>query len=196
MEMESDAQNPPLVKGGVTLKHLPNVITGVRIFLSLLFPFIHPLGTLFIVIYLLCGLSDVTDGWLARSIGATSRLGEKLDSVADLLLVIVPSVVLFPILDPTGPILIWILVIALIRASALLVVFVKYHTFQILHTYLNNNTGVVIFLIPLSVIWLRGEVVIVISCAIATVSGIEELCINIVSDELDANRKTTFHLSV
>ena len=79
-------------------KHLPNYITLTRIAGTLWLIFIEPLSVLFYVVYSLCGLTDVVDGYLARKTSSTSELGARLDSVADLLFYAVMLFRVFPIL--------------------------------------------------------------------------------------------------
>lgn len=71
------------------MKHIPNIISACRIILSisLLFFFWQPV--IFFSIYLICGLSDIVDGMLARGLKVSGKLGAKLDSVGDFLLFIV-----------------------------------------------------------------------------------------------------------
>ena len=41
-------------------------------------------GVVFWIIYALCGLSDIADGWLARKLKYVTKTGALLDSVADI----------------------------------------------------------------------------------------------------------------
>ncbi|QKT02759.1 CDP-alcohol phosphatidyltransferase family protein [Ectothiorhodospiraceae bacterium 2226] len=69
-------------------RHIPNLITGAR--LLLVPPLIALLWleqyTAAMVLFLVAGLSDGADGFLARRYGWTSRLGSLLDPLADKLL--------------------------------------------------------------------------------------------------------------
>ena len=68
----------------MTKEKLPNLITALRIAGTAGLIFAQPLTPLYFVIYTLCGLSDVLDGWLARHTGSASDFGARLDSLADL----------------------------------------------------------------------------------------------------------------
>ena len=48
------------------MKQLPNIITSFRIAGSLGLLLCDVTGTAFWIIYSLCGISDLADGWLAR----------------------------------------------------------------------------------------------------------------------------------
>ncbi|KGE19715.1 CDP-alcohol phosphatidyltransferase family protein [Paenibacillus wynnii] len=175
------------------MKSLANSISLTRIFLALALVVVKPLGIAFLSIYLICGMSDVLDGYIARKTDTASKLGEKLDSIADLILVVILIAVLFPLLTITVQILAWVIIIGIIRAVSMLVVFAKYKTFGILHTYGNKITGLVLFAFPLSLAFVPSEVVVMfIMCAVASLSAVEELLIHLSSHELQANRKSLF----
>lgn len=79
------------------MRIVPNCITLSRISLALMLLFLTPLSSAFLTIYLLCGLTDLIDGFIARKTGTTSSLGAKLDSAADTVLVGVSLFTLYPL---------------------------------------------------------------------------------------------------
>lgn len=137
-------------------------------------------------------MSDVFDGYIARKTNTTSKLGEKLDSLADLILVVVLIMVLFPIINLTKQIIVWVVIIGMVRVVSIVVVFIKYKKFAILHTYGNKITGLLLFAFPLSFDFSKSDVFIYIICVAASFSAIEELLIHLRSKELRANRKSIF----
>lgn len=169
-----------------------NYISITRIILVLSLVLIKPLSAAFFIIYLICGVSDIFDGCIARKTDTTSKLGEKLDSAADLIMATILIIILYPIINPTIWILSWIVVIVIIRAVSMIVVFIKYKTFGILHTYGNKVTGLMLFLFPLSLTVTQSVVVVYVLCAVASISATEELVINLLSNELQANKKSIF----
>ena len=64
-------------------KHIANIITASRILFSVLLLFLPVLGAGFYVTYLLCGITDMIDGTIARKTGTVSEFGARLDTVAD-----------------------------------------------------------------------------------------------------------------
>ena len=66
------------------MKHIPNIITTLRILGAVCLLLYNPAGAAFWIIYGLCGVSDMADGDLARKLHAESKTGAVLDSVADL----------------------------------------------------------------------------------------------------------------
>jgi len=177
----------------IKIKNLPNVITALRIIFSPILLFINPLTPLFLVIYIICGLSDVLDGYLARTKKLTSHLGAKLDSIADAVFFVVLLIVFIPRVKIPFEIIIWILGIAFVRLISLAIGFYKYHTFAFLHTYANKVTGLILFCFPL----LYFSVGIIMTawfiCICASISATEELLINLFSKKLSLDIKSIFH---
>ena len=66
-------------------QHGPNIISALRIAGSMGLLFCNVAGWPFWTLYVLCGISDMADGWLARKLNAESKTGAVLDSVADIL---------------------------------------------------------------------------------------------------------------
>lgn len=172
------------------MKSIANIISIVRIFLVISLLFIKPLSVEFFIIYFLSGISDILDGYIARKTKTTSKLGEKLDSFADLIMVIILIILLVPILKLPVKIIDWIIIIALIRVVSLIIAFKKYKIFGSLHTYLNKLTGFLLFISPVLFVTIPKDLVLYGICIIATISAMEEVIINIVSSEFHANIKS------
>ena len=66
------------------MNQLPNIITLLRIAGSIGLLLCDVTGVVFWIIYGLCGISDIVDGWLARKLKCVTRTGALLDSVADI----------------------------------------------------------------------------------------------------------------
>lgn len=174
------------------MKAIPNFISLSRIIFSLILIFIKPLSIAFYAIYIICGFSDVLDGVIARKTGTTSRLGEKLDSLADMIMIGILLLVLYPIVNFATEIVIWIVSIAIIRLASMVVAMKKYKTFAMLHTYGNKLTGIVLFIFPLWLPYIHTTVLMYIICIVASISAIEELVIQLTSKKLQANRQSIF----
>lgn len=94
---------------------IANFITFSRILLSLLMLNFSVFSKGFYVCYLLAGFSDMIDGTIARKLGTNSKIGEKLDTIADIVFVVVAAFKLLPTIRLGKFIWIWIILIALIK---------------------------------------------------------------------------------
>ncbi len=168
---------------------LPNVITCIRIVFSLFLFTIVPHTMNFWVIYIVCGMTDVCDGYLARKWDVSSKKGALLDSIADLLFIIALLYAFIPEIALKSWMLIWIIIIAVIRILSILVGIFKYRTLAFIHTYGNKLSGLLLFYFPifLKVTGLKTTVIVI--CTVAIISAIEELVIMISSKSLDRDRK-------
>ncbi|MCT8976649.1 CDP-alcohol phosphatidyltransferase family protein [Clostridium sp. CX1] len=169
------------------MKSIPNIISILRILLSLILLFLKPFNLLFFIVYSICGFSDIIDGYIARKTNSASGLGAILDSIADIVFMGAVIVAILPTIFVPMRIFIWIILIAFVRIVSLLVAYCKYHTLAILHTYANKATGFLLFCYPylyntvdISILWC-------LICTVATLSAIEELIIHITSKELSRN---------
>jgi len=174
------------------MKLIPNCISLSRIILSLILIFIKPLSVSFYTIYIICGFSDIIDGFIARKAGSTSKFGAKLDSMADMIMIGVLLFLFYPILNPTIEFIIWVILISIIRVTSMLVAFNKYKTFASIHTWGNKITGMVLFLFPILFSYIDTIVLINTICAVASISAIEELIIQLTSRELQLNKQSMF----
>ena len=99
----------------------------------------------FWVLYLIAGLTDMLDGFLARRWGVESKFGTRLDSLADFVFVLVVGYKLFPWLKlPTA---LWMMIglIALVKVINAISSFVVKHRIAFLHTKANKLTGFLLF---------------------------------------------------
>lgn len=130
-------------------ENIPNLVTSFR-FLSVILLFFEPPTLAFFIVYGIIGLSDAFDGLLARKLNATSELGSKLDSVADLLFYTIMLIRMMPILWETLPRIIWCLValVLLLRLGCYIYVSIRFHSLASLHTIFNKITGVMVFAVP------------------------------------------------
>lgn len=177
------------------MKAIPNIISIARIILSIALLKVEPLSGVFWILYIGCGLSDVADGYIARKTSNTSELGAKLDSVADFVMIVVAVVIFYPLVKPNYHILFWVIGIAAIRLLAVLIGYIKFSTFAMLHTYANKLTGLLLFISPFGMAILSVNIIMVIVCLVATVSALEEFVIQVGSKTLDLNRKSIYVLT-
>lgn len=170
-------------------------ITIIRIICALCMLFTKPLAAAFLVLYALCGVSDILDGFIARKMHMESERGARLDSIADIVFGAALAVKLIPILPIPLLMVIWIVVIAAVRCTSYLIGYRKYHAFSSLHTYSNKLTGLMLFISPVLFLLFGFRVTGYILCVIASVSTIEELLITVKSKTLNRDCKTIFYSS-
>jgi CDP-diacylglycerol--glycerol-3-phosphate 3-phosphatidyltransferase len=169
------------------MKSIANYISIARIILVLLLIGTKPFSVGFYLVYIMSGLSDMMDGYIARKTKSESKLGEKLDSVADLIMLIVVMIKIYPLINLSLIVVYWIIGIALIRITSMVVLLIKYKKFGILHSIGNKITGLLLFSYPLI---MKSDILIHIILIIATISAAEELVIHFISKEFLANRKS------
>ena len=155
-------------------KHLANIVTGVRILGSLLLLFFPAFSLGFSITYLLCGFSDMIDGTIARKTHSASKFGSQLDTIADLVFVAVSLLKLLPAIHLPGWLWTWGGVIAVIKISSIIWGYVSKKQFISLHTIMNKVTGLLLFLLPLTLSFVELKYSSMAVCSIATFAAIQE----------------------
>lgn len=155
-------------------KQLANIITSLRIIGSIALLFFPAFSVGFCAVYLLCGFSDMIDGTIARKTHAVTEFGSKLDTAADFVFAVVCLIKLLPLLQLPVRLWIWIAAIAMIKASNLVVGFVRGKKLAALHTVLNKLTGLLLFLLPLTFRFIDPVYSVTVVCAAATAAAVQE----------------------
>ena len=152
---------------------IANGITVSRILFSLAMILFPPSSVPFAVLYVLCGLTDVLDGFLARKLHTESTTGERLDSIADLFFAGVYAVKILPFLNI--PLWMWVAVIGAVKITSILIASTKAHRLLIEHSFGNKLTGLLLYLLPLSVCVADVKYGATLVCAVATGTVIKEM---------------------
>ena len=97
-----------------------------------------------------------------------------LDTIADLVFVVVAIFKLLPVIHLPGWLWFWIGVIAVIKISNIIWGFVSKKRFIALHTIMNKVTGLLLFLLPLTIPFWELNYIAIAVCSIATLSAIQE----------------------
>jgi len=155
-------------------KHIANILTSCRILGSILLLFFPTFSVGFYILYLLCGFSDMIDGTVARKTNSTSKFGSQLDTIADLVFVAVAIFKLLPVIYLPGWSWIWGGCIAIIKVTNIVWGVVYRKKLVDVHTVLNKTTGLLLFLLPLTVQFVEPAYSLVIVCLIATIAAIQE----------------------
>ena len=155
-------------------KHIANIITASRILFSILLLFFPAVSLAFYIVYLFCGFSDMIDGIVARKTNSTSQFGSQLDTIADFVFVVAAIFKLLPVIRLPGWLWFWSGVIAVIKISNIIWGFVSKKRFIALHTIMNKVTGLLLFLLPLTISFVEPKYTAIIVCSVATFSAIQE----------------------
>ena len=155
-------------------KHIANILTGCRIFGSILLLFFPAFSLEFYITYLLCGFSDMIDGTIARKTNSTSKFGSQLDTIADLTFVVVSLFKLLSAIHIPQWLWIWGGVIAVIKISNIIWGYASKKLFISLHTIMNKVTGLLLFLLPFTISFVELKYIAIAVCSIATLSAIQE----------------------
>ncbi len=150
------------------------MITGYRILCSILMMLFSVFSIWFCVLYLLCGISDMIDGAVARWTNTATEFGSGFDTVADLIFVAVSLVKILPILHIPIWLWIWITVIAIIKIGNIIWGLVCRRKLTYLHTSMNRITGLLLFMMPLTIHFVELKYSSVLVCFAATASAIQE----------------------
>ena len=129
---------------------MANSITGLRIVCSIALLFYPAFSPAFYVLYIIAGASDMIDGTVARKMGTVSEFGSRLDTMADFILVVACLIKLLPVLHVPTWLIIWIIIIAVIKAINLVSGYVLRRDIVALHTVMNRVTGILLFALPLT----------------------------------------------
>jgi len=156
------------------MKHIANIITSCRIFGSILLLFFPSFSLDFYITYLLCGVSDMIDGTIARKTNSASKFGSQLDTIADFVFVVVSLIKMLPAIHIPGWLWIWSGVIAIIKVTNIIWGYITKKQFISVHTVMNKVTGLFLFLLPLTIPFLEWNYIAVVICFIATFSAIQE----------------------
>ena len=128
---------------------MANIITYCRILCSIFMMFFHMPSTSFFILYMICGLSDVLDGIIARKTNTASDFGARLDTIADF-------------------------TFAGIKIANIIFGVVCTKRLIVEHTLLNKITGVLLFLLPLTLFWMDFKYSAMVVCVVATFAAIQE----------------------
>ena len=155
-------------------KHIANILTACRILGSILLLFFPAFSVAFYIIYLFCGISDMVDGTIARKTNSASKFGSQLDTVADLIFIVVSMIKLLPVIHIPRWLWIWGGVIAVIKISNIIWGYVSKKQFISLHTIMNKATGLMLFLLPLTISFIELKYTAIVVCSIASFSALQE----------------------
>ena len=153
---------------------IANLITAARILCSVALLFCRAFSPSFFVFCLAAGLTDMIDGPVARKTGTVSEFGAKLDTAADFAFVAVCLWKLLPGLTVPLWLRIWIVLVALIKMINIFSGYVIQKKYVALHTVMNKVTGVLLFVLPLTLPIVELTYSAPLVCTASTFAAIQE----------------------
>ena len=147
----------------------------------------------FVPLYIVAGITDVADGFIARKFNARTALGARLDSAGDAVMFLVIVYYLLRIeTDILSPYWIAIAIILSVKIISVVAGAIRFRKPIVLHTLANKTAGVAVWLLPL-MLWLGLSWYIIPVIIIAAGAAIEEAAMVIYSKgEIEPNRKSIF----
>lgn len=153
---------------------MANIITIIRILCSIALLFCPAFSAAFYALYITAGISDMADGWVARKTNTVSEFGSKLDTVADVVFVVVCLIKLLPVLTIPDWLWIWIGIVAIIKIINVISGFVVQKKFVAIHSIMNKITGFLLFVFPLTLSFIELKYSAIFVCIFATFAAIQE----------------------
>ncbi len=146
-------------KEKVMKKHLANIVTLSRILGAPFLFLLEPFSPAFLLLYAGLCLTDVIDGFVARTLHIESDLGRKLDSISDLTLY---SIVLIIVAKRLGQVLPygWLIAINVVLGFRLLYYLyylIRFHHFVSNHLILNKICSAMFLLLPFALTQSWGD---------------------------------------
>ena len=154
--------------------NMANIITGIRIVCSIALLICPVFSPVFYILYILAGASDMIDGTVARITDTVSEFGSKLDSGADFVLAAVCLIKLVPIIHVPIWLIIWIIVIVVFKAVNLVSGYAVRKEIVVLHTAMNKVTGLLLFVLPLTITFIDLKYSGAVVSTLATFAAIQE----------------------
>ena len=114
------------------------------------------------------------DGTVARKMGSASDFGARLDTVSDFVFMVVALIRIAPYLHIPVWLWVWIGMIAVIKIGGAVWGFVCTGEFTFPHTVLNKVTGLLLFLLPVTISFVDLMFTLPVVCTVATVAAIHE----------------------
>ena len=153
---------------------MANAITGLRILVSAGLLFSPVFSPIFYVLYLIAGLSDMADGIIARKTNSVSEFGSRFDGAADFVFAVVCLIKILPETDIPMWLYVWIAIIALIRIINIISGYAMQKRYVSVHTAMNKVTGIMLFILPLTLSTVPLIYTGIPICSVATFAAVQE----------------------
>ena len=159
------------------MKHkltMANALSVLRIILSVALLAPPALSPAFLVLYAAAGLTDMLDGFVARSAKTETELGAKLDSIADLTLAVICLAKILPTVAAPAWLWAWVTFIAVVKVANVVSGLVMRKRLIMLHTTVNKVAGFVAFLVLFAIPTFGVVAPSIPACVVTTLAAVQE----------------------
>lgn len=158
-------------------KHIPNIISSMRIIAASALFFFSTISSSFLSIYLFCGFTDLVDGTLARKLNAASLLGAKLDTAGDVLTFCsLAKILIFNKIIPLW-VLAWMGIAILGFLISAVIAKKRFGKFYFVHSLFGKILGASVFAMPFLINWFSEKLALSLVCLIASIAAVESIII-------------------
>jgi len=176
--------------------NIPNILSFLRIILSLNLFIIWDKPYILLSIILVIGFTDILDGYIARKFNQKTIVGAWLDSIADFVFYI--SLIICIIIYDINKILelkYFFIIILILKILSIIMCFIKYKKIGFLHTLGNKITGIIFIGICIFILF-KDNIGIRIGLYFSILSSLEELIINIIGKKYKENIKRIYEIII
>jgi CDP-diacylglycerol--glycerol-3-phosphate 3-phosphatidyltransferase len=159
------------------MKHkltMANALSVLRIILSVALLAPPALSPAFLVLYAAAGLTDMLDGFVARSTKTETELGAKLDSIADLTLAVICLARILPTVAAPAWLWAWVTFIAVVKVANVVSGLVMGERLVMPHTVVNKVAGFVAFLVLFAIPTFGVVAPSIPACVVTTFAAVQE----------------------
>ncbi len=176
-------------------KHLANIVSSSRVIGAVILFCMNSISTPFLIVYILCGLTDLIDGPIARKTNSSSELGATLDTIGDVLTYLALTKILVKEKLVPWWILVWIISAGVLFGICAFVSNHRFKKFYLPHTWLGKIFGGSVFVLPVAMQFMPGEIWMSVICSIATIHAFELFYIQLRSKEALPFVASAFHVN-
>lgn len=116
----------------------------------------------------------MVDGIIARKTNSVSEFGSRFDSIADFVFVVVCLIKILPVINIPIWLYVWTAVIALIKIINFISGYAMQKKYVAVHATMNKMTGVLLFMLPLTLSIVPLNYSGIPICSVATFAAIQE----------------------
>lgn len=159
------------------MKHkltMANALSVLRIILSVALLAPPALSPAFLVLYAATGLTDMLDGFVARSTKTETELGAKLDSIADLTLAVICLAKILPTVAAPAWLWAWVTFIAVVKVANVVSGLVMRKRLVMPHTVVNKVAGFVALLVLFAIPTFGVVAPSIPACVVTTLAAVQE----------------------